>query len=50
MRLLAANECIIEEMKHLGALSKPLIMAIDWRDEMYYGNPNAEGVVGETRV
>jgi len=45
-RLLAANESVIEEMISLGALSKLLIVAIDWHDEMYYGNPNAEGVVG----
>jgi hypothetical protein len=45
-RLLAANERIIEEMMSLGALSKPLIVAIDWHDEMYYGDPRAEGVVG----
>jgi hypothetical protein len=45
-RLLAANERIIEGMKHLGALSKPLIVAIDWHYEMYYGDSNAEGVVG----
>jgi len=45
-RLLIANEQVIEEMRSLGALSKPLIVAIDWHDEMYYGDPNAEGVVG----
>jgi hypothetical protein len=33
-------------MKKKGALSKPLVLAIDWHDEMYYGNPNAEGIVG----
>jgi IS4 transposase len=33
-------------MKKKGALSKPLILAVDWHDEMYYGNPKAEGVVG----
>jgi hypothetical protein len=33
-------------MMSLGALSKPLILAIDWHDEMYYGDPNEEGIVG----
>ncbi|MGQ9514977.1 MAG: hypothetical protein ACUVTL_08035 [Thermoproteota archaeon] len=33
-------------MRSLGALSKPLILAIDWHNEMYYVDPNAEGVVG----
>jgi len=45
-RLLIANDCVIEEMRSLGALSKPLILAIDWHNVMYYGDPNAEGVVG----
>jgi hypothetical protein len=36
-------------MKKQGALSKPLILAVDWHDEMYYGNPKAEGVVGAVR-
>ncbi len=33
-------------MKKKGALSKPLVLAIDWHDIMYYGDPSAEGVVG----
>jgi len=44
--LLAANDRVIEEMRSLGALSGPLIVAIDWHDVMYYGDPNAQGVVG----
>ena len=36
-------------MKRLGALSKPLTLAIDWHDEMYYSDPEAEGVVGTQR-
>ncbi|MGQ9514450.1 MAG: transposase [Thermoproteota archaeon] len=44
--LLGENERIIEEMRSLGALSKPLIVAIDWHNVMYYGDPDAEGVVG----
>jgi hypothetical protein len=48
-RLLQVNELIIKEMKQKGALSKPLILAIDWHDEMYYGDPTSEGVVGAPR-
>ena len=33
-------------MKKKGALSKPLILAVDWHDIMYYGNPAAQGIVG----
>jgi hypothetical protein len=44
-RLLIANDRAIDEMRSLGALSGPLILAIDWHDEMYYGDPKAEGVV-----
>jgi hypothetical protein len=33
-------------MKKKGALSKPLTLAVDWHDEMYYGDPKAEGIVG----
>ena len=33
-------------MKQKGALNKPLVVAIDWHDEMYYGDPKAKGVVG----
>ncbi len=33
-------------MKQKGALNKPVTVAIDWHDEMYYGNPAAEGIVG----
>jgi hypothetical protein len=30
-----------------GALSKPVILAIDWHDEMYYGDPDdSDGVIG----
>jgi hypothetical protein len=36
-------------MKKQGALSKPLILAVDWHDEMYCGDPTAEGVVGAVR-
>jgi hypothetical protein len=40
-RLLVANYQVIEEMKHMSALSKPLIVSIDWHGEVYYGDPNA---------
>ncbi len=33
-------------MKQKGALNKPLVVAIDWHDEMYDGDPKAKGVVG----
>jgi len=46
--LLVANDRAIDEMRALGALSKPLTLAIDWHDEMYYGDPRAQGVVGTT--
>ncbi len=45
-RFLQVNQQIIHEMKKKGALSKPLILAVDWHDEMYYGDPKAEGIVG----
>ena len=33
-------------MRNKGALTKPLTLAIDWHDLMYYGDPKAEGIVG----
>lgn len=48
-RFLQVNREVIEKMKKQGALSKPLVLAVDWHDEMYYGDPNAEGVVGAVR-
>ena len=48
-RLLLVTQEIIQEMKKKGALSKPLILAIDWHDIMYYGDPKAEGIVGAVR-
>jgi hypothetical protein len=45
-RFLQVNQQIIQQMKQKGALSKPLILAVDWHDEMYYGDPKAEGIVG----
>ena len=46
LRLLQVNQEIVETMKKKGALSQPLVLALDWHDEMYYGDPSAEGVVG----
>lgn len=45
-RFLLVNSELVEWMRSLGAFSKPLPLAIDWHDEMYYGDPEAEGVVG----
>jgi hypothetical protein len=45
-QLLGVNQQIIREMNKKGALSKPLTLAVDWHDEMYYGDPKAEGIVG----
>ena len=44
--LLQINQQTIKEMKRKGALTKPLTLAIDWHDIMYYGDPAAEGIVG----
>jgi hypothetical protein len=45
-QLLQINQQTIQKMKQKGALTKPLTIAIDWHDIMYYGNPAAEGIVG----
>ncbi len=45
-QLLQVNQQIIWQMKQKGALNKPLTLAVDWHDEMYYGDPKAEGIVG----
>ncbi len=47
-KVLSVNTEIIDKMKSIGgALSKPVILAIDWHDEMYYGNPdNSDGIMG----
>jgi putative transposase len=44
--VLEYNESIIKAMKDMGAFKKPVIVAIDWHDIMYYGDPKAEGVKG----
>ena len=40
-RLLQVNQQTIQEMKNKGALSKPLTLAVDWHDIMYYGDPKS---------
>ncbi len=44
--IMAYNDNIIKMMKELGAFRKPVIVAMDWHDIMYYGDPEAEGVKG----
>ena len=44
--LLSINDETIQKMKQKGALSKPLVLAVDWHDIMYYGNPKTQGIVG----
>jgi len=31
-------------MREMGAFKKPVIVAMDWHDIMFYGDVNAEGV------
>ena len=33
-------------MREMGALKKPVIVAMDWHDIMFYGDVNAEGIKG----
>jgi hypothetical protein len=33
-------------MKQKGAQAKTRTLAVDWHDEMYYGNLHPEGIVG----
>ncbi|MGC9073973.1 MAG: hypothetical protein ACP5H0_07465, partial [Caldisericum sp.] len=44
--ILKHNKEIIKTMKNMNAFKKPVIIAIDWHDIMYYGNPKTEGVKG----
>ena len=44
--IIAYDDNIIKTMKELGAFRKPVIVAMDWHDVMYYGDPEAEGVKG----
>ena len=45
-RVLKYNEEILKKMREMGALKKPVIVAMDWHDIMFYGDVNAEGVKG----
>jgi hypothetical protein len=45
-RILQANVALLQEMKRRGAFSRLLTLAIDLHDEMYYGNPETQGVAG----
>jgi len=45
-RVLKYNEEIIKKMKEMGAFRKPVIVAMDWHDIMFYGDSKAEGVKG----
>lgn len=45
-QLLQLNQQTVKQIKQKGALNKPLTVAIDWHDEMYYGDPKAKGIVG----
>ncbi len=44
--LLHINKDLIATMRDTGRLAKPLIMAMDWHDEMYYCSLDAEGIIG----
>jgi len=33
-------------MREMGALGKPVPVAMDWHDIMFYGDVNAEGIKG----
>jgi hypothetical protein len=42
--VLKYNEEVIKKMKEMGAFRKPVIVAMDWHDIMFYGDAKAEGV------
>ena len=44
--LLQINADLIATMREKGLFRKPLIVAMDWHDEMYYGDIDAYGVIG----
>ena len=44
--LLQINADLIAMMKKKGKFRKPLIVAMDWHDEMYYGDVETEGIIG----
>ncbi len=37
---------MIATLREMGVLRKPLMIALDWHDEMYYGNTHTDGVIG----
>ena len=44
--LLQINADLIATMREKGLFRKPLTVAMDWHDEMYYGDIDADGVIG----
>ncbi len=44
--LLRINRDMIATLRDTGVLDKPLMVALDWHDEMYYGNLETEGIIG----
>lgn len=44
--LLQINRDMIATLRENGLLKKPLMVALDWHDEMYYGNTETEGIIG----
>ncbi len=44
--LLRINGDLIATLKETGLLKEPLIVAMDWHDEMYYGDLGTEGIIG----
>ncbi len=44
--LILVNSDLIATLRVMGLLKKPLMIAMDWHDEMYYGNIDTEGVIG----
>ena len=45
-RVLKYNEEILKKMREMGALGRPVPVAMDWHDIMFYGDFNAEGIKG----
>ena len=44
--LVNVNDDVVMKLRSMGAFSRKRILAIDTHDIMYYGDPEAEGVVG----
>lgn len=44
--LVRVNDDAITKLRSIGAFSRPRMLAIDVHDIMYYGDPEADGVVG----